>query len=92
MEQLDVIAVCFSMVVDYIKVYDKVLPSRVCDSLIWSFEDNEDHHEYINKNHIKCFTQLDLNKYCPKVIPLLVSYIKGMYTDYVGVHPFVLSW
>ena len=44
-----------------VKIYDNVIPGKACKSFIDLFENNENHHEYIDYDGCPCFTQLNLN-------------------------------
>lgn len=46
----------------FIRVYDQVLTSNVCDYLIKIFEDNFDKHERVDNNRRPTFTQFNLTQ------------------------------
>lgn len=48
---------------DYVKVYDNVLPKNICDKLIDSFEKNPNLHERYENNKSPQFTQLNVTSH-----------------------------
>jgi len=51
-----------SLMVEYIKVYENVLPQDICNELISYFEKNKNKQEYIDNQGIPTFTQLNLTR------------------------------
>ena len=61
-----------------VRVYDNILPSKLCEKLINLFDSSE-HQEYINNNHKPCFTQLNLNQHHVNVVRNLIPYVEKVY-------------
>ena len=51
-----------------------VLATNVCDYLINVYETNSSNHERVDKESKPTFTQLNLNRYHPKIITNLCNY------------------
>jgi|TARA_R110002020_G_scaffold184236_1_gene381137 hypothetical protein len=66
-----------------VKVYNKIFTEDMGYALIEAFENSEHGHEYVNKDHKPCFTQLNVNEHCPELIKVLVNWTKIAYHDYV---------
>ncbi len=65
-----------------VRVYDNILPKKLCEELIDLFENSKAHHEYFDNNHKPCFTQLNLNQYHMKVVRNLIPYVQQVYSKY----------
>lgn len=65
-----------------VRVYENILPNKICKGLIDLFENSSDYYEYLNLNHKPCFTQLNLNQYYMNVVNNLIPYVKSVYDKY----------
>jgi hypothetical protein len=65
-----------------VQVYDYVIPEEVCNNLIKVFEGSPDNHQYIDKNHKPCFTQLNINHTHPELVRMLIGYTQKVYLSY----------
>jgi len=63
-------------------VYDGIIPSNICTSLINLFEDSSDCHEFINENYKPCFTQMNINSNYPELVRELVNFTRLAYGKY----------
>ncbi len=65
-----------------VRVYDNILPKKLCKELTDLFENSKEYHEYFNNNHSPCFTQLNLNRYHMNVVRNLIPYVAQVYGKY----------
>ena len=65
-----------------VKVYDGIIPDKICEILISTFEKNKGNHEYINDNNCPCFTQVNLNMVSTDTVRSLIPYITEVYKRY----------
>ena len=59
-----------------------ILPTNLCDYLINVYETNSDNLERVDKESKPTFTQLNLNRYHPKVISNLCNYFSAALDNY----------
>jgi len=59
-----------------------ILPINLCDYLINVYETNSDNHERVDEESKPTFTQLNLNRYHPKVISNLCNYFSMALNNY----------
>ena len=59
-----------------------ILPTNLCDYLINVYETNSDNLERVDKESKPTFTQLNLNRYHPKVISNLCNYFSTALDNY----------
>ena len=65
-----------------VKVYDNIIPDKLCQDLIRVFESNKSEQEYMNEDHCPCFTQLNLNQVSPTIVRTLIPYLTQVYKQY----------
>ena len=65
-----------------VKVYDDIIPDKICEILISTFEKNKEAHEYIDDNNCPCFTQVNLNMVSTDTVRSLIPYIADVYKRY----------
>ena len=65
-----------------VKVYDNIIPDRLCQDLISKFENNKSKQEYINEDHCPCFTQLNINHLSTSIVKVLVPFLQKVYKQY----------
>ena len=66
-----------------VRVYDDIFTEQMGKSLINLFESSYTGHEFLNRNHKPCFTQLNLNQYHPGVVKSLIQWTRNSYYEYV---------
>ena len=59
-----------------------ILPTNLCDYLINVYETNSDNLERVDNESKPTFTQLNLNRYHPKVISNLCNYFSAALDNY----------
>ena len=62
-----------------VKVFDNIIPDKLCQDLIRVFESNKSEQEYINEDYCPCFTQVNVNQISTSVVKVLVPFVKKVY-------------
>ena len=65
-----------------VNVYDNTIPGKICRDLILLFEKNTEEHEYVDKDHCPCFTQMNLNRVSNGIVKLLTPIVQQVYYQY----------
>ncbi len=67
-----------------VKVYDNIIPDKICEILITTFEKNKKEHEYVNDNNCPCFTQVNVNTISENIVRIVTPFINKVYKQYVN--------
>lgn len=68
---------------DYVRVYNNVLPSVVCDHLIHTIRNSWD-KKVVDHNGRPTFTELNINETHPELVNNLVSFARYVINQYYG--------
>ena len=58
-----------------VKVYDDIIPDKICEILISTFEKNKGAHEYIDNDNCSCFTQVNVNTISKNMVQIVTPFI-----------------
>ena len=70
-----------------VKVYDDIIPDKICEILISTFEKNKEKHEYIDDNNCPCFTQVNVNTISKNIVRIVTPFIKKVYAKEIYKNP-----
>ena len=65
-----------------VKVFDNIIPDKLCQDLIRVFESNKSEQEYINEDYCPCFTQVNVNQISTSIVKVLVPFVQQVYYQY----------
>ena len=64
-----------------VKVYDNILPDKICEILISAFKTSKN-QEFIDYNNCPCFTQVNLNHASRSMVKLITPFVETAYKKY----------
>ena len=64
-----------------VKVYDNIIPDKLCQILISAFEGCKD-QEFVDDNNCPCFTQVNLNHATRSMVKLITHFVETVYYQY----------
>ena len=64
-----------------VKVYDNIIPDKLCQILITAFEGCKD-QEFVDDDNCPCFTQINLNQVSSDNVRLLIPFLADVYQRY----------
>ena len=64
-----------------VKVYDSIIPDKLCQILISAFQSCKD-KEFVDDNNCPCFTQVNLNHASRSMIKLITPFVETAYEKY----------
>ena len=64
-----------------VKVYDSIIPDKLCQILISAFQSCKD-KEFVDDNNCPCFTQVNLNHASRSMVKLITPFVETAYKKY----------
>ena len=64
-----------------VKVYDNIIPDKLCQILISAFQSCKD-KEFVDDNNCPCFTQVNLNHASRSMVKLITHFVETAYYQY----------
>ena len=64
-----------------VKVYDNIIPDKLCQILITAFEGCKD-QEFVDDGNCPCFTQVNLNHASRSMVKLITPFVEQAYYQY----------
>ena len=64
-----------------VKVYDNIIPDKLCQILITAFDGCKD-QEFIDDDNCPCFTQVNLNHASRSMVKLITPFVETAYKKY----------